>query len=54
MGLTKSTADEPNKTDEVILLDELKPVPTSPTRIAGPFNTANNVSDGYKTSCTDR
>ena len=54
MGLMKSTVDELNKTDEAILQDEPKQVPTSPTRASGLFNIANNASDGYQTSCTDR
>ena len=53
MGLTKLTTDELNKTDETILRDEPKQVPTSPRSIARPFNAANNASDGYKTSCTN-
>ena len=53
MGLTKSTANELNKTNEVILQDEPKQMPTSPTRASGLFNTANNASDGYQTNCTD-
>ena len=40
MGLTKPTADKLNKTDEAIVQDEPKQVPTSPTRTSGPFNTA--------------
>ena len=54
MGPTKSTADELNKTAEAILQDEPKQVPTSPMRALGPFNTTNNASNGYQTSCTDR
>ena len=52
-GLTKSIANELNKTDEAILQDEPKQVPTSLTRASGLFNTTNNASDGYQTSCTD-
>ena len=47
MGLTKSTKDE------AILWDEPKQVPTSLTRVAGSFKATNNISDGYKTNCTD-
>ena len=54
MGLTKSIAEELNKTDEAILQDEPKQVPTSLMRASGLFNTANNASDGYQTSYTDR
>ena len=53
MGLTKLTTDELNKTDEAILQDEPKQVPMSSMRALGLFNTANNASDGYQTSCTD-
>ena len=47
MGLTKST------TNETILWDKPKQVPTSPTRVAGSFKAANNAPDGYKTNYTD-
>ena len=53
MELTKSTTEELNKTDETILGDEPKQVPTSPTMVAGSFNAANNAPDGYKNNCTD-
>ena len=53
MGLTKSTTNELNKTDETILRNEPKQVPTSPMRVAGSFNAVNNAPDGYKTNCID-
>ena len=54
MGLTKSTTDEPNVTDEIILMDELKQMPPSLMKASGPFNTTNNTSDGYNNSYADR
>ena len=54
MGLTKSTTNKLNETNEAILQDKPKQVPTSPTRASGSFNTTNNALDDYQTSCTDR
>ena len=53
-GLTKSTTDEPNVTDEVILMDELKQMPPSLTKASRPFNAINNTSDGYNNSYANR
>ena len=54
MGLTKSTTEEPNITNKIILMDEPKQMPPSLTKVSGPFNTASNTSDGYNNSYADR
>ena len=54
MGLTKSTTNEPNITDEIILMDEPKQMPPSLTKASRPFNIASNTSDGYNNSYADR
>ena len=53
MGLTKSTTNEHNITDEITPMDELKKVPPSLTKVSGPFNATNNASDGYNNSYAD-
>ena len=55
MGLTKSTTNEHNVTDEITPMDELKEMPPSLTKKeSGPFNAINNTSDGYNNSHADR
>ena len=53
MGLTKSTTDEHNVTDEITPMDELKEMPPSLMKESGPFNATNNTSDGYNNSHAD-
>ena len=53
MGLTKLNTDEPNITEEIILMDELKKMPPLLMKTSGPFNTTSNTSDDYNNSYAD-
>ena len=54
MGLTNSPfLDDLIETDKAVLR-RTNHMSISLTKVTKPFNIANNVSSGYKTSCTDR